>query len=94
MTTAIGWASSVVLLVTILIQVHRQWHARHTEAVSPWLFVGQLAADLGFVVYSAMLHSTVFIVTNIALAIASLVGLAVLLYARRGGPRLAAHAAR
>jgi uncharacterized protein with PQ loop repeat len=87
MTELIGWASSLVLLGTILIQVRRQWHARHTEGVSPWLFVGQLAANVGFVVYSALLGSTVFVVTNIVLAFASLAGLLVLRSSRRAQRR-------
>jgi uncharacterized protein with PQ loop repeat len=83
MTALIGWLSSLVLLVTILIQVRRQWHARHTEGVSPWLFVGQLAANVGFVVYSWLLGSVVFVVTNVALALTSIVGLVVLRSSRK-----------
>jgi uncharacterized protein with PQ loop repeat len=83
MTELIGWASSLVLLGTILIQIRRQWHARHPEAVSPYLFVGPLAANLGFILYSALLGSTVFVVTNTALALAAIAGALVLRRARR-----------
>jgi uncharacterized protein with PQ loop repeat len=83
MSDAIGWASSALLLVTLLIQIRAQWRARHTESVSPWLFVGQLGANLGFVVYSVQVDSAVFIVTNTALAMVAVTGLATLLLHRR-----------
>jgi MtN3 and saliva related transmembrane protein len=93
----IGWSSSLVLLLTISVQIRRQWRARRTESVSPWLFIGQLTANCGFIVYSAMLGSWVFIVTNAALACASLTGWIVLLVHRRreedGGSTSAPHQA-
>ena len=78
MTQALGWTSSGILLVTLLIQVRAQWRARRTEAVSPWLFIGQLTANLGFIIYSALLGNAVFVFTNAALACVSLTGLVVL----------------
>jgi uncharacterized protein with PQ loop repeat len=74
----IGWASSLVLFLTLVAQLRRQWLARRAEAVSPWLFAGQLIADLGFVVYSALIASPVFVVTNIVLAVTALTGLVML----------------
>lgn len=82
-THLIGWASSATLLVTLLIQIRRQWRARRTEGVSAWLFLGQLAANLGFVVYSALLGNWVFLVTNAVLAAIALAGLLVLVEHRR-----------
>ena len=79
----VGWASSLVLLLTISVQIRRQWRARRTEGVSPWLFIGQLAANCGFIVYSALLGSWVFIITNAALACAAITGWIVLLIHRR-----------
>jgi uncharacterized protein with PQ loop repeat len=75
---AIGWASSLVLFLTILAQLRRQWRARRADAVSPWLFAGQLIADLGFVAYSAAIASPVFVVTNLVLAVTALIGLVML----------------
>lgn len=83
MTELIGWTSSAILLVTLLVQVRAQWKARRTEAVSPWLFIGQLAANLGFVVYSALLGNAVFVVTNVVLACVSIGGWIVLVVHRR-----------
>ncbi|MEW5847622.1 MAG: hypothetical protein AB2A00_02370 [Myxococcota bacterium] len=39
----IGWTSSVILLLTIGTQVHKQWREGRSEGVSPWLFIGQCA---------------------------------------------------
>ena len=53
MTEAIGWGSSLILLLTIARQIHKQWRDRTSAGVSVWLFVGQLAASGGFIAYSA-----------------------------------------
>jgi uncharacterized protein with PQ loop repeat len=74
-TEAIGWISSVILLVTIAKQVHKQWHDGTSEGVSRWLFVGQLAASAGFTVYSWLIHNWVFVATNALMVGNGLVGL-------------------
>ena len=79
----IGWASSAVLFVTILSQIRTQWRARQTKGVSPLLFIGQLAANIGFLVYSILVDNVVFAVTNVVLASTALLGLVVLLVHRR-----------
>lgn len=70
----IGWAASLVLLATIGRQVYTQWHTRSTTGVSKWLFTGQLAASLGFSVYSYLLHNWVFLVSNVALVCMAVLG--------------------
>src|SRR5207237_1892279 len=60
----IGWASSLILLVTLLKQVWKQYRARTVEGVSKWLYWGQTAASGGFVAYSALLPNRVFLVPN------------------------------
>jgi MtN3 and saliva related transmembrane protein len=77
MIEAIGWASSLALLGTIIAQVKRQWEAESNEGVSKWLFVGQMTASAGFTVYSTLTGNTVFIVTNAALFVSSVAGLAI-----------------
>lgn len=62
---AIGWLSAFVLLLTVGRQVYTQWRARSTQGLSRWLFIGQLAASGGFVVYSWLLGNWVFVVTNV-----------------------------
>ena len=41
----IGWASSIILLLTLIKQVYKQWKDGETEGVSKWLFIGQLFAS-------------------------------------------------
>lgn len=70
----LGWASSIVLLATLLRQVYRQYRERSTQGVSSWLFIGQLTASTGFLIYSFMLKNWVFVFTNAALLITAIVG--------------------
>lgn len=80
-TEWVGWISSLVLVATLSAQVNRQWESRSVTGVSRWLYAGQLLAEAGFVAYSALLRSWVFLVTNAALLVLNLVGL--VLYWRR-----------
>lgn len=73
-TEVIGWVSSIILLVTIGKQIHKQWQAHSSEGVSIWLFVGQLAASSGFTVYSYLVDNWVFVVTNALMVVNALVG--------------------
>lgn len=70
----IGWTSSAILLATLARQVFTQWRERSTAGVSHWLFIGQLAASTGFLIYSWLLRNWVFVVTNAALLVTALVG--------------------
>lgn len=73
----IGYASSTVLLMTLGSQIHKQWKSGTSRGVSPWLFVGQLAASAGFVAYSALIRNRVFVITNTCLALAALIGICI-----------------
>jgi len=64
MTEIIGWTSATILLATIGRQVYSQWRSRSSQGVSKWLFAGQIAASIGFVVYSWLLRNWVLVVTN------------------------------
>src|ERR1700686_2596735 len=64
MTELIGWMAATVLLATMGRQVYTQWRDGTSRGVSKWLFIGQLAASLGFVMYSWRLGNWVFVVTN------------------------------
>ena len=70
---AIGWASSAILLATLVRQIVKQ-SQEGAEGVSHWLFAGQSAASLGFVVYSVLLDNWVFIVTNSLILLTAVVG--------------------
>ena len=94
----IGWLSSGLLVLTVGHQVLKQWRAGSSEGVSRWLFIGQLAASTGFIVYSLLVHSIVFVATNGLMLLNGLAGYGVVLYHRRrerlsGGKRRTAGAA-
>jgi uncharacterized protein with PQ loop repeat len=83
MTEIIGWASSLILIVTLIKQVYKQWKEGKSEGVSKWLYVGQMTASVGFAVYSFLLWNPVFIFTNSLLVINAIVGLLVNLHLKR-----------
>ena len=83
MTEIVGWVSSVILVMTLGKQVYKQWHDGTSEGVSKWLFIGQLAASIGFTIYSVLAWNTVFVVTNSLMVVNGLIGLGILLYHRR-----------
>ena len=83
MTEALGWISSVILVLTIGKQVHKQWQEKSSEGVSKWLFVGQVAASLGFTIYSWLLRNWVFVITNLLMILNAFIGLGLLLKNRR-----------
>ena len=75
MIEIIGWASSLILLATLVKQVHKQWKEGTKEGISKWLFVGQLAASVGFTIYSVITESWVFAFTNTALTLNNVIGI-------------------
>ncbi|HEX8191165.1 MAG TPA: SemiSWEET family transporter [Pyrinomonadaceae bacterium] len=85
MTEAVGWVSSLILVLTIAKQVYKQWQEGSSEGVSKWLFVGQMAASLGFTVYSWLVSNWVFVVTNAVMLVNGLLGLLIVLHHRRRG---------
>jgi uncharacterized protein with PQ loop repeat len=70
----IGWGSSFILLLTLMRQVFTQWRTRATAGVSKWLFLGQLTASTGYVVYSYLLHNWVYVSSNVAILATAFVG--------------------
>jgi MtN3 and saliva related transmembrane protein len=89
MPDIIGWISSCILLVTIGQQVYKQFRDGTSRGVSKWLFVGELASALGFLTYSILLGITVYILTNSAMVLNAIAGLAITLYHRRREATLA-----
>ncbi len=81
----IGWLSAVILLLTVGRQVWTQWKSRATAGVSKWLFVGQLAASTGFVIYSFAVSNWVFVVTNLLMLVVAVVGQVLYWQNRRRG---------
>ena len=75
----VGWASSVILVLTIARQVYKQWQDGTSEGVSKWLFIGQMAASLGFTIYSWLIGNMVFVVTNSLMLLNALLGFGIVL---------------
>ena len=75
MIEIVGWASSGILLVTLITQIYKQWRLDSHKGVSKWLFIGQLAASVGFTAYSVGTGNVVFIVTNSFLAASAVLGI-------------------
>jgi len=63
-----------VLLITIGRQVLAQWRSGTTQGLSRWLFIGQLAASTGFIIYSWLLRNWVFVVTNVLMLATAAIG--------------------
>lgn len=70
----LGWAASAVLLLTLGRQVWVQWKEQRTEGLSSGLFLGQMTASAGFVVYSVLVGNAVFVLTNAALFATAITG--------------------
>ncbi len=75
MIEALGWTSSIILLLTLIKQVYKQWKEGTSEGISKLLFIGQLAASIGFTIYSIYTGSWVFAVTNGLLTLNNIVGI-------------------
>jgi MtN3 and saliva related transmembrane protein len=81
-TELVGWVSSFILVLTIGKQIYKQWQEGSSENVSKWLFIGQMAASLGFLVYSWLVSNWVFVVTNAIMLANGMIGLGIVLYHR------------
>lgn len=90
MTEALGWVSSLILVMTIAKQVYKQWKEGSSEGVSKWLFIGQMSASLGFTIYSWLVSNWVFVATNAVMLLNGLAGLLIVLHHRRREQRKSA----
>ena len=79
----VGWTSAIILALTISRQVYTQWRSRSIGGVSKWLFIGQLAASLGFTVYSYMVDNKVFTFANFFIFLTAIAGECIYLRNRR-----------
>lgn len=73
-TETIGWAASIVLLMTVGRQVYTQWKSGECAGVSRWLFAGQIVASIGFVIYSWLVGNWVFVTTNLFMFVTACLG--------------------
>ena len=79
----VGWGASAILIATLLRQSYLQWTDEDAKGVSRWLFVGQIAASLGFIAYSVLVRNWVFIVSNSLILLTAVAGELGLLWRRR-----------
>ncbi|WP_315388071.1 PQ-loop repeat-containing protein [uncultured Stenotrophomonas sp.] len=70
----LGWAATVVLIATLARQIYKQHQDGASEGVSTWLFIGQMTASVLFIIYSVVLGSTVFVVTNSLILLTAITG--------------------
>lgn len=70
----IGWVASAILVATLARQIYTQSQDKNAKGVSHWLFIGQIAASIGFIVYSWLVENWVFIVTNSVILLTAIVG--------------------
>ena len=85
----LGWFASLILLSTIARQIWRQAHALTVEGVSKWLFIGQMAASVLYLVYSILVKNPVFIASHAALLVAGITGQVIYLRRRHEQTRQA-----
>jgi uncharacterized protein with PQ loop repeat len=74
LTDVVGWISALILAMTLTRQVYSQWRSKSCAGVSHWLFIGQLAASVGFVIYSWLVENWVFVVVNTFILFTAVVG--------------------
>jgi len=85
----LGWASSFILLLTLIRQVRTQWRSGAVAGVSKWLFVGQITASMGYILYSWLLHNWIYVSSNIAILVTAVIGEGIYLRNRRAARRSA-----
>ena len=82
-----GWVSTALLLLTLIRQVYKEWKSGSTAGLSKWLFIGQMAASVSFIIYSWLLHNWVFIGSNAAILMVAVVGQTLFAHNRRHPPK-------
>lgn len=79
----IGWMSSGILVATLARQLVKQWKEKTSEGVSIWLFLGQVSAEIGFLIYSVLVENWIFAVTNALLLLENFIGFLITLRFRK-----------
>jgi len=87
LTELIGWISAGILAMTLSRQVYSQWRSGKSEGVSHWLFIGQCAASVGFVIYSYLVENWVFVAVNAFILMIAVFGQFVYLRNKRHAAR-------
>ncbi|UXI67060.1 hypothetical protein [Tahibacter amnicola] len=80
----IGCTSTLILIITLGRQVVLHWRCPDRSRGARWLFFGQMAASIGFIIYSAMVDSTLFVVTNCLILLTAITGFVIALRKAEG----------
>ncbi len=83
MTDIIGWIGSGLVFMTISYQVWKQWQSKSTKGISPWLYAGQLVANVFLGTYSIIEETWVFFASNILVFLSSAVGLGIYIHHKK-----------
>ncbi|MET0292675.1 MAG: hypothetical protein ABW136_09960 [Steroidobacteraceae bacterium] len=78
-----GIAATVILVATLISQTVKQWRERVTKGVSRWFFLGQVSASVCFIIYSVLIGSVLFTITNALILASAFAGYVVLQLNRR-----------
>jgi uncharacterized protein with PQ loop repeat len=78
----IGWAAVATLFLTLAGQAWKQWKDRVKKGIGKFFFVGQIAASMLFLAYSAIQGDRVFVVGNTLVLAAAIAGGGILWYNR------------
>ena len=78
----IGWAAVATLFLTLSGQAWKQWKERVKKGIGKYFFLGQMAASVLFLAYSAMMGDRVFVVGNALVLAAAVTGGGILWYNR------------
>ena len=70
----IGWSAVAALFLTMAGQAWKQWRDRVKTGISKLFFLGQIAASVLFLTYSAMMGDRVFVVGNALVLAAAIAG--------------------
>jgi uncharacterized protein with PQ loop repeat len=76
--TFFGLLATAILLTTLCAQTIKQWREHATRGIARWFFLGQVSASVCFVIYSVLIHSTLFAVANALILASALAGYIVL----------------
>jgi MtN3 and saliva related transmembrane protein len=79
----VGWVAVTILFATMAGQAWTEWRDRVKKGINPFFFVGQVAASVAFIAYSAMVGNTIFVVGNTLVLAAALAGGAILFWNKK-----------
>lgn len=70
----VGWAAVGALFLTMAGQAWKQWRDKVKTGIGKMFFIGQIAASVLFLTYSAMMGDRIFVVGNALVLVASIAG--------------------